>query len=280
MRQLLVLGWLGVLGTATPAMSESWIIPPTDNGHDDRGCYLAGSTEVSATELPRTTATLSQGRSGLAATSVDSKALFGGGHSGVGRSDVVDIFDAETQTWSTASLSSPRSSLAATTVGTKAIFAGGWVSTGTDVDIYDARTDTWTTGNLSQNRMELAATSVGDKAFFAGGYATGGILNSDVVDIYDAQTSLWSTAALSQARPNPRATSVGSKAIFAGGYTAPGIDCLSYSCAIAYCCSFMMLAMLQLRAVHVCARLDRCRSSDLRRARRPRHELQRELEKT
>ena len=35
-----------------------------------------------------------------------------------------------------------------------------------------------------------------------------------------------------------------------------------------YYCSFMMLAIVQLRAVHVCARLHQCRSSDLRRARR------------
>jgi len=35
-----------------------------------------------------------------------------------------------------------------------------------------------------------------------------------------------------------------------------------------YYCSFMMLAILQLRRVHVCARLHPCRSSDLRRARR------------
>jgi len=35
-----------------------------------------------------------------------------------------------------------------------------------------------------------------------------------------------------------------------------------------YYCSFMMLAMLQLRGVDVCARLHQCRSSDLRRARR------------
>jgi putative transposase len=35
-----------------------------------------------------------------------------------------------------------------------------------------------------------------------------------------------------------------------------------------YFCSFMMLAILQLRGVHVCARLHQCRSGDLRQARR------------
>ncbi len=53
------------------------------------------------------------------------KAIFAGGYSSSGYSNVVDIYDASTGQWSTATLSQARDGLAATTVGTEAIFAGG-----------------------------------------------------------------------------------------------------------------------------------------------------------
>jgi len=76
------------------------------------------------------TATLSQPRHYLAATTLGSLAIFGGGEQSnvpvpVRYSDVVDVYDALTDTWSVTTLSEARCHLAATTVGGKAIFAGG-----------------------------------------------------------------------------------------------------------------------------------------------------------
>ena len=170
------------------------------------------------------TATLSQARYLLAATSVGNYALFGGGHGGgdVGGyanvSNAVDIFNGTTGQWTTATLSEARCYFAATSVGHYALFAGGyrqaWVSD--RVDIFNASTGQWTTAALSRARDRLAATSVGNFAIFGGGYEGGATSNR--VDIFNASTGQWTTAALSQARGCLAATSVGNYALFGGGF--------------------------------------------------------------
>ena len=184
------------------------------------------------------TATLSQGRYFLAATTVGTKAILAGGYASTGVSAAVDIYDAslgpptDAGTWSTATLSQARYFLAATTVGTKAIFAGGCVAGACSgpsavVDIYDAALGppadpaTWSTATLSQARSPLAATTLGTEALFAGGVSNSG--HSAIVDIYDASTGIWSTATLSQARAYLAAISVGETALFAGGLNASGL---------------------------------------------------------
>src|SRR4051812_21536917 len=68
-----------------------------------------------------TTASLSQARSALAATTVGNLALFAGGYNGT-QSDRVDIYNATSGNWTIASLSQPRFWLAATSVGNLALF--------------------------------------------------------------------------------------------------------------------------------------------------------------
>jgi hypothetical protein len=74
----------------------------------------------------------------MGATTVGTKAIFAGGESASGYSNVVDIYDSSNDTWSTDTLSQARSWLGATTVGSKAIFAGGNSASGNSnvVDIY------------------------------------------------------------------------------------------------------------------------------------------------
>jgi hypothetical protein len=62
------------------------------------------------------TATLSQPRCCLAATSVGNLVLFGGGFNSNGTSNVVDVFDVTNNRWTTTTLSQARSGLAATSV--------------------------------------------------------------------------------------------------------------------------------------------------------------------
>ena len=142
---------------------------------------------------------LTQARTWLTATTVGNTALFaGGGWEGRDgpwfESDVVDLYDATTNTWRTAALSQARRGMAATTVGSTALFAGGgWHDrdgTAHDsdvVDLYHAPTNTWRTAKLSQARTSLAATTVGGTALFAVGYwydGNGTRHYSDVVDLY------------------------------------------------------------------------------------------------
>ena len=68
----------------------------------------------------------SRPRAGLAAASCDGKAYFGGGLGGPqGVSNVVDIFDSATNTWSTSSLSQARYDFAAASAGGIVLFGGG-----------------------------------------------------------------------------------------------------------------------------------------------------------
>jgi len=175
-----------------------------------------------AEELVHTTATLSEARRDLAATSVGNLALFAGGSGWSGYSDVVDVFNADTGSWSTATLSQARSCLAATTVGNLALFAGGQRgdSYGDVVDIYNADTGDWSTTTLSRPRARLAATSVGNLALFAGGWNQYG--SSDVVDIYDAETGAWTSCTLSES-VTLVATALDDKALFAGWNRSPEI---------------------------------------------------------
>ena len=172
------------------------------------------------------TATLSQARAYLAATTVGTEVLFAGGWLGGSsstRSDRVEIYDDSTGTWSIASLSVPRDGIAAAAVGTKALFAGGANSSGVAsdrVDIYDASTSTWSTATLSAPRWTIAATNVGNLILFAGG--DGGSGYSDVVDIYDDCTGTWTTSTLPEARGYLAAASLGGEAYFGGGRASGG----------------------------------------------------------
>jgi hypothetical protein len=92
-------------------------------------------------------------------------------------SNVVDIFNATSGSWSTAALSVPRFSLSATSLPNLgvAIFAGGSLSGSVDsnvVDIFNVTSGAWSTAALSVARRNLAATSLPNLgvAIFAGGW--------------------------------------------------------------------------------------------------------------
>ena len=169
------------------------------------------------------TAQLSQARFGLSATSVGDKVFFAGGIADstateTNLSNVVDIYDTSTNTWSTTNMSQPRVWFSATSSGSDVFFGSGDDGNGISntVDIYHTSTNTWSTVTLPHPRTFLSATSAGGNVFFGGGW-NGAASNS--VDIYNTSTSTWSTTTLSQARWALSAASVGNKVFFAGGYT-------------------------------------------------------------
>lgn len=178
--------------------------------------------------------TLSTTRSEIATASVGSKIIFAGGvknYNSSGEpivSNVADIYDAATGTWSTATLSVARTGIAVAVVGNKAFFAGGysWLPTPiyyNTVDVYNASTNTWSTATLSEARTNATPVVAGNLAFFAGGL--GGSQYSDRVDIYDGSTGTWSTASISAAKSGMVAVVTNHRVMFAGGgalgYTAP-----------------------------------------------------------
>ena len=156
------------------------------------------------------------------AASMGNLAFFGLGFNGTSPSNVVDIYDTASGTWTTASLSQARYGLAESSAGNEVVFAGGNTGSGPSnvVDIYNAASNTWSTATLSQARYGLSAASVGNLILFAGGDSSSG--PSNVVDIYDTSTGSWSTAALSEARDAPSATSAGNQVFFAGGAYSNG----------------------------------------------------------
>lgn len=189
-----------------------------------------GRPYIAATLVP--IGNLSVGRSGLVAATAGNKILFAGGWTPYA-TNVVDIYDIVSNTWSSAALTDngKRIDMAVTTAGNKIFFAGGGDGMGDflsgAVDIYDASTNTWSTSQLSEGRANLAAASAGNKVYFAGGwgYRNGSTLEySDLVDIYDYTTNQWTTARLSEIRIDITATAAGNKVYFAGGRNGNGIS--------------------------------------------------------
>jgi hypothetical protein len=182
------------------------------------------------------TAILSVPRGFLTATSLPNLglAIFAGGSSNsvtVVASDVVDIFNGITGTWSTAVLSVRRNAPVATSLPNHgiAMIAGGWTGSAHSdcVDIFNGTFGTWSTAVLSVPRSYLAATSLPNLglAFFAGGYRIDHNTAADAVDIFNVRVGRWSTAVLSVARGFMAATSLSDigLAIFAGGKTPTNV---------------------------------------------------------
>jgi hypothetical protein len=112
-------------------------------------------------------------------------AFFGGGlTNGNQPSNVVDIFNSTSQTWSTSTLSQARYALAASSIGEIVAFGGGWngLKVSSVVDMLNVTSNTWFTLTFSQPRYFLASTSSTNKIFFGGGYSSSEY--SNVVDIF------------------------------------------------------------------------------------------------
>jgi len=108
--------------------------------------------------ITQTTATLSQARYHLAATSSGELVFFGGGWNGTSGyvSNRVDICNVTSEIWTTATLSVPRRELAAASSGSLVFFAGGTDGTNVynQVDVYNVSNGSWTTATLSQARAD------------------------------------------------------------------------------------------------------------------------------
>lgn len=131
-------------------------------------------------------ARLSQPRQYITAAAARDVILFGGGfcspcvgQNGTDRSDVVDLYNITSRTWSTHTLSERRSNLAATTVGDRwVLFIGGTtdvdpppgagIRRSSAVDVFDALSGGWRTLTLSSGRCCLGASGGANMAAILG----------------------------------------------------------------------------------------------------------------
>src|SRR4030095_13018803 len=141
------------------AGGTSWVVHPDrsewDVSYDNVDIY-----NVSANKWE--VAHLSKARQGMAAAVIGNKVLFAGGTFYTGNplsnqvwdvSNVVDIYDLSTKTWSATTLSVARAGINAVVIGDKIYFAGGYgygqsQSNLKTVDIYDYSTNTWSASDL------------------------------------------------------------------------------------------------------------------------------------
>jgi hypothetical protein len=144
-------------------------------------------------------ATLSQARSHAVAITVGNKVVIAGGMTSylASSSDVVDIFDAETNTWDTSHLSVARMAWdhGAATINGKAYIAGGGTfgfgavlsDFSNVIDIYDPISKTWLVDHLVQPRASHSVLGIslpeGDYLLAAGG-KTDGDLHVKSVEIF------------------------------------------------------------------------------------------------
>ncbi|MEM7510943.1 MAG: T9SS type A sorting domain-containing protein [Bacteroidota bacterium] len=174
---------------------------------------------------------LSKARTEISAVIVGTKVLFAGGispalnssSSGLARfdpTDIVDIYDLNSEKMEQASLSEARGGMAHAVLNGKAYFAGGVTEFGNVsdvVDIYDSATDSWSTIKLPVAKAFYGGGVAFDgKVYFAGGILSGGNV-SNKIDIYDPEIESWSEASLSQPRATIQAAATENTLIFACG---------------------------------------------------------------
>ena len=143
--------------------------------------------------------------------------------------DVVDIYDAASDTWTTAKLSQARGAIKAGVAGNKVVFAGGLKSNvlSSQVDIYDLQTAQWTTSQLAgEPRAIEQVVADGSHIYFLGGYTAwedptgfGSTLStpSKSIDIYNAASGTWSRNSMQEERYGFGAVLVDNKILIAGG---------------------------------------------------------------
>lgn len=107
--------------------------------------------------------------------------------------NLIDIYNTETNTWTTDSLSVPRCFMGGVVAGGKVFFAGGATGEQTVtnvIDIYDINTGDWSIEYLSEPRALVAAVAYGNKVYFAGG-AKPDEVTSTIIDIYNFEDGMW-----------------------------------------------------------------------------------------
>jgi hypothetical protein len=171
------------------------------------------------------TASLSEGRNGISATSTGNKIYFAGGYKFPNYiSKIIDIYDGATNSWSTSEMNEGKTDFASFAVANKIYWAGGINSfsapyaRSNKVEIKDINTQASTFACLSQSKSEFHAILKGNEiVFFTPAWS-----GSDIFDIYNTVTDTWSVGKLNQVVSSAAIISVNNKIYVAGGEVGGG----------------------------------------------------------
>lgn len=134
--------------------------------------------------------------------------------------DMVDVYDIPSGTWSTTDLPSkvlPYGQLSLAqwaSCGDDAVFVGNF-----HIAVYNSRIGEWAWHALSVPRGAMTIAQVGDEIVLAGGVDANNA-PSDAVDLFNTRSGQWSTARLSAPRLGIAAAVLGDRLYLAGGGTA------------------------------------------------------------
>lgn len=141
------------------------------------------------------TATLSEARNGISATTAGNKIIFAGGDYFGWQpvSNTIDIYDAATNTWTASTLSESRAGISAFTIGDKAFFVGGRTGFSTQsskkIDIYNSNTNGWSVKEIDFFCEGAPAVASGNKAF---------LFSGNKIHMYNASSDSWVHATINE----------------------------------------------------------------------------------
>ena len=186
------------------------------------------------------TAELSKARGRMAVAAIGNRVFFAGGDCFDGDaggtminsvSDVVDIYDISTNTWTVSHLSERRGNLefAGTSLNNKFYVAGGFFHQlgassyiSNKVDVYDNASGSWSTTTLTNARADIGTAVADNKIFWVGGHDLSS--TSDEVEILDINLQTRNFHHLSQARGRIQTAIKDNKIIFFTGDYGDKVD--------------------------------------------------------
>jgi hypothetical protein len=176
------------------------------------------------------TATLSESRANLTATTAGNKIYFAGGYAGpmiTNVSPVIDVFDASTNSWSFSYMQQAKASHASVALGEKVFWGAGIFNyfsptayPSNSVEIRDVNT------GISSHicvipKINPNAVATRDKVVFFPGNFENGMYSGSEFDIYDITTNQWSTGHIDREIYDATVISVNHTIYIAGGRDKP-----------------------------------------------------------
>jgi N-acetylneuraminic acid mutarotase len=173
------------------------------------------------------TASLSEARMNISATTIGTKIYFAGGRTRTAASKAIDIYDAASNTWSTSELSEPKFGIAGMPAGNKIYWAGGHNSVAYDdktaqlnkVEIRDIEAGS-TTFECIRPKGTYSAVAKDHTIIF---YPTNSEGDNTAFEIYNTITKTWSIATLNMALDGASIISVNNTIYIAGGWGTNGL---------------------------------------------------------
>jgi len=205
------------LGGSSDGGPPDLAVPPSDGGATDGGA-LDGST--SPDMAPPWTA-----RRAAAVVLLDGKVYVAGGYTTTVASDLLEVFDPTTGTWTRKqSMPAPRGGVVGFAIGGKLYVAGGDTCNDALVE-YDPLVNGWTArAAMPKGQENAAAVTIGGEGYVFGGYCLGSV-DATKVQKFNPSTGVWTTTGLTampRSRDRGGAVWVGGRAYIVGGQWGNG----------------------------------------------------------